>query len=134
MIEYKKGSENSVVDTLSRKIEETLMAMSQLVPQWVALIKEEISINHQLQELVLCIQQGEAMGPWKVKGDLIYLNEIIYIISNSPLTESILKEIRDSTHKGYYKGLQQVRVAFYWHGIKSQLKKFIHSCDVRQTM
>lgn len=97
--------------------------MSQSVPQWVALIKEEISINHQLQELVLCIQQGEAVGPWKVKGDLIYLNDRIYIISTSPLTESILKEICDNTHEGYYKGLQQVRVVFYWHGIKSQLKK-----------
>jgi hypothetical protein len=39
VIEYKKGSENSVVDTISRKIEETLMAMSQSVPRWVALIK-----------------------------------------------------------------------------------------------
>jgi hypothetical protein len=78
VIEYKKGSENLVVDTISRKIEETLMAMSQSVPQWVALIKEEISVNHQSQELVLCIQQGEAVGPWKVKGDLIYLNDIIY--------------------------------------------------------
>jgi hypothetical protein len=70
------------------------------------------------------------VGPWKVKGDLIYLNDIIYIISNSPLTESILKEIRNSTHKGYYEGLQQVRVAFYWHRIKSQIKNIILSCDI----
>jgi hypothetical protein len=42
VIEYKKGSENSAADALSRQMEGTLMAISQPVPQWIEPIQHEI--------------------------------------------------------------------------------------------
>ena len=63
-IEYKNGLENSAANNLSCKEHQGLaMALLSPVPNWVKPIKEEISRERELQELVARIQQGEAIGP-----------------------------------------------------------------------
>jgi len=52
IIEYKKGSKNSAADALSRQMEGTLMAISQLMPQWVEPIQHEVQSDPTLRELV----------------------------------------------------------------------------------
>jgi hypothetical protein len=48
------------------------------------------------------------------------------------LGTAIIIEMHDSTHEGYHKGLQRIRVVFYWQCMKSQLKDYIRQCDIFQ--
>jgi hypothetical protein len=98
-IEYKKGLENSAVDNLSRKEHQGLaMALSSPVPNWVEPIKEEISREKELQDLVARIQQGEAIGPWSLKLGLIFFKDRIYLRAQSPLTKAIIQEVQSGSH------------------------------------
>ena len=83
-IEYKKGGDNVVADTLSRRHEAepvvgSISAFSCLIPHWVDAVKEELQANSSLGELKQQIQQGEAIGPWKIVDGLILYKERIFL-------------------------------------------------------
>lgn len=65
-VKYKSGRENVATDILSRKYEEDpkeLYAISQVVPNWLDIVKEEIQSNTDLRALVQHAQTGEAIEP-----------------------------------------------------------------------
>ena len=59
-------------DEREAKLSGELAAISQLVSNWVATIKEEINSKTDLQDLVQRIQGDEAMGPWKLVHGMIF--------------------------------------------------------------
>ena len=72
IIKYKRGKENIVANTLSLREDMAansgnLLAISRPIPNWVEAIKEEIQTNPTLKRLLQLVQEGEAMGPWKIK-------------------------------------------------------------------
>lgn len=76
VIEYKRGSENLVVDALSRREEKgELVAISQPVPRWLELIREEVQTQPQLQRLAKLCQEGEAVGPWQFREGILFFKE-----------------------------------------------------------
>ncbi|KAA8542515.1 hypothetical protein F0562_023667 [Nyssa sinensis] len=109
VIEYKKGKENIVADALSRR-EDTkkvternkgeFAAITQVIPNWVEAIKEEVKSNSNLQMLVQHIMDGEAVGPWEFKDGVIFFKERIYLAENSSLINEILSQFHNSTHEG----------------------------------
>ncbi|KAI9160053.1 hypothetical protein LWI28_004616 [Acer negundo] len=118
-VEYKKGCDNIMVDALSRRhdIETTggpSFGLSQLVPHWLEAIKDEVAIDYTLQVLQEKIQQGEALGPWKLVDGIILFKDRIYFAMNSKLALAIIKEFHGSTHEGYVKTLQRIKSKFYW--------------------
>ena len=50
-LNIKKGLENSAADSLSRRDHSELKAISNLVPNWIEPIKEEIAQEKELQNL-----------------------------------------------------------------------------------
>jgi hypothetical protein len=132
-IEYKRGKENLVADALSRVEEpKTLMAISHPVPYWLEPIQEEIQSNPELQALVIRIQAGEAVGPWKFREGLIFFKERVYLPSTSPFIPPILAEIHGSTHEGFFKTMNRLKTVFYWPKMKEWVKIFIRECEVCQ--
>jgi hypothetical protein len=132
-IKYKRGKENSVADALSQVEEsKTLMAISHPVPHWLEPIQEEIQSNPELQALVIRIQAGEAVGPWKFREGLIFFKERVYLPSTSPFIPPILAEIHGSTHEGFFKTMNQLKTLFYWPKMKERVKTFIRECEVCQ--
>jgi hypothetical protein len=130
-IEYKKGLENSATDSLSRKEQQGLaMALSSTVPNWVEPIKEEISCEKELQELVARIQQGEAVGPWSLKSGLIFFKDRIYLRAQSPLTKAIIQEIHSGSHEGFHKMWNRLKSIFYWQ--RAQIKEYLRESDICQ--
>lgn len=53
-------------------------------------IKEELKANVSMEELRDQIQQGEAIGPWKLVDGLILYKERIFLPSASHLTHDIV--------------------------------------------
>lgn len=105
----RKGAENLVDDTLSRKEEKAELAtISTSVPRWLDTIKEEVLTNSKLQHLVKLVQEGEAVGPWEFKEGVLFFKSRIYLNSDSPLLLVIIQEFHLSTHEGIHKTLQRV--------------------------
>lgn len=109
-IEYKKGIENSVADGLSRMNHESLATLSFPIPHWVEPIKDEINQEDELQRMVRNIQQGTLAEPWSFKVGLIFYKDRVYLRSQSPLTQAIIKEFHAGSHEEFHK---------MWHRIKS---------------
>jgi hypothetical protein len=63
-IEYKKGHDNRAADALSRQQQETLLALSSLVPSWIEPIQQEVQDEPDLIKLTQEIQQQHIKGPW----------------------------------------------------------------------
>jgi hypothetical protein len=53
--------------------------------------KDEINQEDELQQVVRNIQQGTLAGPWSFKVGLIFYKDRVYIRSQSPLTQAIIK-------------------------------------------
>lgn len=106
-IEYKRGKENYVADALSR-IEEprALMALSHPIPHWLEPIQDDRS-DQELPALVVRIQAGEAVGPWKFQRGLIFFKERVYLPNTSSLISPILAEIHGSTREGFFKTMKR---------------------------
>jgi hypothetical protein len=133
IIEYKMGAENSVADGLSRRGEfGHLGALSNTFPQWIEPIKEEIAREPDLQKLVRCIEDGEAIGPWHYKSGLIFYKNRIYLKSDSPLTKDIIQEFHSGSHEGFNKMWHRLKAVFYWQGASSQIKTYLRECDICQ--
>uniref|UniRef100_A0A2N9H624 Reverse transcriptase n=1 Tax=Fagus sylvatica TaxID=28930 RepID=A0A2N9H624_FAGSY len=135
-IEYKRGSENKVVDALSRRTEgpneEQLMAFSSPVPHWVDAIREEQQVRSQLQQLIQRVQSGEAVGPWEVRDGLLLFKDRIYVDTDSPLKQDIINQFHASSHEGFHKTFQRVHSNFYWLKMREDIKTFIRECEICQ--
>jgi hypothetical protein len=132
-IKYKRGKDNSVADALSRvgTLGE-LLAFSYPLPHWLEPIRSETQAAPEAQALVNRIQEGEAIGPWKYKDDLIFFKGRIYLLPGSSLIRPILAEIHDGTHEGSFKTMKRLKPVFYWPHMKESIKEFICQCDVCQ--
>ena len=130
-VEYHKGVENVVADTLSRKEEKVeLAAISTPFPRWLDTIKEKVLTNWKLQRLVKLVQEGEAVGPWEFKEGVLFFKSRIYLNLDSLLLPILIQEFHSSTHEGLHKTLQRVRSVFYWVGMKKQIQDYSRHCDV----
>ena len=134
-VEYKRGKENIMADALSRRTESvgesgTFMAFSLPIPNWLESIRSENLSNPIIQELIQRVEEGEAMGPWKVQDGILYFKNRIYLDKDSDLVDLVIEQFHNSTHEGFHKTIQRVRSNFYFQGLRERIKKFIRSCDV----
>lgn len=79
---------------------------------WLEPIREDVQNHPHLIHLVQLYQEGEAVGPWVYKDGILFFMNRIYLREDSPLTDTIIKEIPSSTHEGYHKSLHQIRSIF----------------------
>ena len=135
-IEYKKGSDNKVVDALSRKPDVELLATSLLTPNDTLYqqIKDTWTQDATLQELNVKLQvQPFKYFTWsndqlKWKGRLVVghdtqlRNTIITLWHSTP----------QDGHSGMDATIRRIQSLIYWKSLVQDIRNFIHKCDVCQ--
>lgn len=129
-IEYRPGKENAVADALSRRSDHMNQVMS----------VESTAIGNELLESI-----KEASNPdWikrvkekntdavvKVKDDIVYYKDRIYVPDVPSIKSKILYEHHDAVtagHCGIFKTSELVSRYFYWPNMQEDIKKYIGSC------
>lgn len=78
-IEYKKGTDNSTTNSLSRIHEEAILyVISCPIPSWLEPIKQIVSEEQTLQQIVKQIEEGRLSPSWTYKMEL-YTSNIAFI-------------------------------------------------------
>ncbi|CAM8908453.1 unnamed protein product [Rhodiola kirilowii] len=126
--------ENVVADALSRQHEEVgvLAAISMPQLQLFEDIKAHTAASSNLQDLIHRINSNEAAGPWSYKDGLLFFKNRVYLLSDSPLIQSITSALHNQGHEGYQKTLHRITADFYWKGMKKHIQDFVRACCVCQ--
>lgn len=106
LVEYKRGTKNTVADALSRRDEKKEVpgenhAISKPLPNWVEAIKEKIQFKTSLQQLLQRVKDGEAIGPWRLQDGVLFFKENIYLEEDSAFTPDIIEQFHNSRHEGF---------------------------------
>lgn len=78
------------------------------------------------------VNDGEAVGPWRIQNGLLIFKEKIYLAEDSSLIGDIIGQFHNSTHEGFLKSLNQIQSTFYWKGMRKQIKEYNKNCDICQ--
>ena len=149
MVEYKRDSDNRVADALSRKFgtdsdlltsssdykASCLMLLTVPGPTWLAVLKDNYSLNESVQQLIAAVQASTSLKVFTFQNELLFYKGRFYIGPSCPLKLQFLHHVHNSPlagHFGFLKSYQRAKSDFYWHGMKSGLKKLIRDCDTCQ--
>ena len=127
---HKKGKDNVVVDSLSRKDEEVqVYAVSMVIPEFLDEIRTEYAKNAQVCSIIDNINQ---YSKFEWKNDLLWYKGQIYLSENYRFKTKVCKESHDFPtvgHVGFYKTYYNERKSFFWKGMNTDIDKYVAKCD-----
>ena len=146
-MEYKKGCENRVADALSRQFGVDsdlhasssdsrigcLMLLTVPDPTWLDGLKASYTLDASVQQLIATVQAGSPPKGFTFQNGLFFYKGRFFVGPSCPLKLQFLHHVHSSplaSHSGFLKSYQRAKSDFYWHGMKSDLKKFIRECDI----
>jgi hypothetical protein len=135
---YKKGKENVVADSLSRKYEDegSLFSLSFILPNWLQAVRQEWLQDPKSLQLIQQLQSSAPTPPgysW-LHDELRYKGRL-YLSKQSKLKYMVLSELHATPtvgHFGFTKTYDRVKRSFFWDGMKQDIRKFVAECDVCQ--
>ncbi|XP_049932541.1 uncharacterized protein LOC126409878, partial [Nymphaea colorata] len=134
-IEYKKGTENSAADSLSRLGEQFLTLSVLETDLWQRLVIEQ-EADEGLRLLRASVQQNPGSIPnHGMKGNVLYRKGKAVVPRGSSLKKELLSHFHCSTtagHEGVAKTLARIKTQFWWEGLKGEVKEFVRSCQICQ--
>jgi hypothetical protein len=139
-IEYKKGSDNTVADALSRKVDhhssEECLAITTVIPKWM----EEVITSYATDEACTKKLQELAIDPMShpnyslASGLLRYKNRIV-VGQNSALCTTLFDAFHNSPmggHSGQKVTLHRLKQSFYWPHMKQFVSTKVAHCPICQ--
>jgi hypothetical protein len=106
---YKKGKENQVVDSLSRKEEGdvTLCSISIVIPEWISDVQAKYVKNLEIKKIIKEVNNNVAScSKFTWENDILWYKGRIYLPNTSKFKIQILRENHDSPsagHVGFFK-------------------------------
>lgn len=128
-IVYKKGSDNTVADALSRRdMEESLMAISYASPQWLSAVLDSCEGNLEAQKLLtqLAVSPG-ALPNFSLHNGVIRYKGRIWL-AHDPQLQQVITAMHDSPlggHSGAPVTYQKLRQLFFWPGMHTATAAFV---------
>jgi transposase InsO family protein len=136
-IVYKKGSENTVADALSRRDTEDLhLALSSSSPQWLSEVVASYTDSPQAQELLSKLATHPVgFSHYSLQNGVVRYKDRIWLGHSEQLQQQALHALHSSPvggHSGIPVTYQKLRQYFFWPGMYAATTSFIRSCDVCQ--
>ena len=134
---YKKGSDNTVADALSRRdTEEVYMAVSSSSPQWLSDVASSYSASPLAQEILSQLAVNPVALPhYSLSHGVIRYKGRIWLAHSEQLQNQVLQALHSSPLGGY-SGIpvtyQKLRQLFFWPGMHAATTHFIRACDICQ--
>lgn len=127
-MKYKRGRENKVADTLSRKeevlIDPTLAAISYPTATWL----EDLKLSYQddaTRELLSKLNQGALdLVKYNYRNDILFYKGRLYVGSTTALREQLVKHAHDSPIGGHS--------SYDRHYTKQHIRQYIRECHTCQ--
>lgn len=135
--QYKKGSENTTADSLSRvAIKLECAAISGYTPVWIHEVNQSYEHDVDAQRLLteLAVVNPNAQG-FLLKNGLIYKGQQLWVGNNSSLQTKIISAFHSSAiggHSGFQATYQRIKKLFCWSGLKRDVESFVKQCQVCQ--
>jgi hypothetical protein len=135
--QYKKGTENTVADALSRTGPLFAMcAISDCAPQWVQEVIH--SYDQDNEATTLRAQLAISSDPVKelsLENGLIKRHGQVWVGSNAGLRTKLIHALHASAvggHSGIHATYQRIKRSFYWPGLKQDVEIFVKQCETCQ--
>ncbi|XP_014754072.1 uncharacterized protein LOC106866060 [Brachypodium distachyon] len=138
-IVYKKGTENSAADALSRRAHPAeLSSLSNVQPRWLEIIIEGYHKDAPAQQLLTEMAlQGTNDHGFSLHQGVIRQHGKIWLGSNKDAHRAILLAFHSSAiggHSGVLATYQRVKDLFIWPGLKQDVASFVQQCKERAAM
>jgi len=138
-IMYKPGSDNRVVDALSRRPhvpEQVLFVVSSCVPSWTSAIIQGYDRDDATQVLLSKLAVDPSAVPhFSLQEGIIRYKKRIWLGSNKDLQAQILSALHDTPsggHSGFPVTYRRIKQLFAWKAMKSDVKAFVAGCSICQ--
>ena len=150
MIDYHPGKANVVGDTLSRKTMQTLRSLNAklsltddgtVVAELIAIssllnqVLEAQKKNENISAIISQIGNGKEIQFIVNENGVLYYKDRVCVLNDNDLRKSILEEAHSGSfaiHPGSTKMYQDLKMSFWWSGIKRDVSEFVTKCLVCQ--
>lgn len=136
---YKKGSDNTAADALSRRTghsEGELAAVSTCVPTWLSEVAEGYEKDPHTKKLLPELSiEGTRHPKFQLQDGILRLKGRIWVGNNTMMQQKIIHSMHASAidgHSGFQVTYCRVRKLFAWLGMKKDIEAFVVSCSVCQ--
>lgn len=133
---YKKGSDNSAADALSRKphVEHDLLAMSEAVPSWVSAIVASYEGDEFANRIIAQLAIDSAVVPhFTFTNGLLRFKNRIWVGSDTDLRIKLMQQFHSAPlggHSGIPVTLSRLKKHFAWKFMKRDVHAFVSSCQI----
>ena len=137
-IVYKQGSDNRVVDALSRRVHDTpaILAILACSPQWCQDIIDGYLRDEEAKRLLAkLVVNGSSVPHFSLQDGIIKFKNKIWVGNNESMHQAILQAIHSSAvggHSGFPVTYHKLKQLFSWPGMRKFAKQFVASCSVCQ--
>lgn len=95
-------------------------------------LKSELASRQDLEPLINKVRDGEALGPWELRDDVMWYYNKLFIPAESLLVATIVSFVHNSCHEGYQKTLFRISRDFCWEGMRAHIRDFVATCLICQ--
>lgn len=137
-IVYRKGTENTAADALSRRnhTEEQMFAISVVTPMWIEEVRASYVNDSFASGLITKLSiDASAAAHFTLADGILRFKSRIWIGECATLQQKILQAMHASPtggHSGIPVTMRRVKQYFAWKGLKMAVKQFVSTCSICQ--
>lgn len=135
---YKKGSDNTAADALSRVQPHSqleVLAVSVAQPVWLEILTQTYTKFPVTKQLLTALAVQNPMGDYTLSEGVIKYKGRVLVPPDTDMQHQLIQALHSSAiggHSGYQVTYQKVKQLFYWAKMKQMIQQVVAQCQVCQ--